>query len=299
MDELKAKARKRGLWNLFLAHHPEGAGPDQPPVRPAGRAERPLLPDPRGAELRGPRHRQHGGAGRVRHQGAAGPVAAAAARRRDPVGLLHDRAGRCLLRCHEHLDQHRARRRRLRDQRPEVVVIGRDGSPLPDPDRDGQEQPGGGPAPAAIADPGAQGHAGRRHPARHARLRLHRRHPRRARRGRVHRRPGAGRERHLRARARASPSPRPGSGPAGSTTACARSARPSGRGADVPPGHRAGRLGQAAGRAGRHPGLDRRVAGADRGGQAARAQDRVADGHGRATRARTPRSSRSRSWCRR
>ena len=26
MDELKAKARKRGLWNLFLAHHPEGAG---------------------------------------------------------------------------------------------------------------------------------------------------------------------------------------------------------------------------------------------------------------------------------
>jgi acyl-CoA dehydrogenase len=26
MDELKAKARKRGLWNLFLAGHPEGAG---------------------------------------------------------------------------------------------------------------------------------------------------------------------------------------------------------------------------------------------------------------------------------
>jgi acyl-CoA dehydrogenase len=26
MDDLKAKARNRGLWNLFLAHHPEGAG---------------------------------------------------------------------------------------------------------------------------------------------------------------------------------------------------------------------------------------------------------------------------------
>jgi acyl-CoA dehydrogenase len=26
MDDLKARAKERGLWNLFLAHHPEGAG---------------------------------------------------------------------------------------------------------------------------------------------------------------------------------------------------------------------------------------------------------------------------------
>ena len=41
------------------------------------------------------------------------------------------------------------------------------------------------------------------------------------------------------------------------------------------------RVRQAAGRAGRDPGLDRRGAGADRAGQAAGAQDRLADGHGR------------------
>jgi acyl-CoA dehydrogenase len=28
MEDLKAEARKRGLWNLFLAHHPGGRGPD-------------------------------------------------------------------------------------------------------------------------------------------------------------------------------------------------------------------------------------------------------------------------------
>ena len=141
MDDLKAKARAPRAVEPVPGPPPGGRRADQPPVRAAGRDQRPVVPHPGGAELRGARHRQHGGAGRVRHQGAAGALAAAAARRRDPVGLLHDRAGRGLLGRDQHRHQHRARRRRLRDQRPQVVVIGGDGPALPDPDRDGQDQP--------------------------------------------------------------------------------------------------------------------------------------------------------------
>ena len=46
---------------------------------------------------------------------------AAAARRRDPLVLRDDRAVGRQLRRHQHLEPHRARRRRLRDQRAQVV----------------------------------------------------------------------------------------------------------------------------------------------------------------------------------
>ena len=40
------------------------------------------------------------------------------------LGVHNDRAGSFLLGCHEHLCPHRTRRRRLRDQRPQVVGVG-------------------------------------------------------------------------------------------------------------------------------------------------------------------------------
>ena len=42
MEELKAKARAAGLWNLFLPESEHGAGPDQPRVRAAVRDHGPL-----------------------------------------------------------------------------------------------------------------------------------------------------------------------------------------------------------------------------------------------------------------
>jgi acyl-CoA dehydrogenase len=52
-------------------------------------------------------------------------LARAAARTEDPQRLRDDRAGRGLVRRHQHPVPHRARRRRVRDQRPQVVDLGR------------------------------------------------------------------------------------------------------------------------------------------------------------------------------
>ena len=56
--------------------------------------------------------------------------------------------------------------------------------------------------------------------------------------------------------------------------------RRAGPGAALPPGHRPGRVREAAGRPGGDPGVDRRGTGPDRAGPAAGAEDRLADGHG-------------------
>ena len=83
----------------------------------------------------------------------------------------------------------------------------------------GKTDPTGAAAPAAVDDPGADGHARRHRQADADRLRLRRRSAR-PRGGPVRERPGARGEPAARRRAAASRSPRAGSGRGASTTAC-------------------------------------------------------------------------------
>ena len=99
----------------------DGPGSDEPRVRAALRGDGHVAAARRSDELLGARHRQHGDPRPVRHAVAEGAVAAAAARRRDPLVLRDDRAVGRVVRRDEHLVSHRTRRRRLRHQRPQVV----------------------------------------------------------------------------------------------------------------------------------------------------------------------------------
>ena len=76
--------------------------------------------------------------------------------------LRDDRAGRGLVRRDQHRGAHRARRRRLRHQRPQVVDLGRRRPALQDPHLHGQDRPANADRHrAAVDDPGADGRAGR------------------------------------------------------------------------------------------------------------------------------------------
>jgi len=76
-------------------------------------------------ELLGARHRQHGSAGARRHQGAEGQVAEAAVGRRNPFRLRDDRAECRVVGRQEHLDLSQTGRRRVGDQRREVLHLRR------------------------------------------------------------------------------------------------------------------------------------------------------------------------------
>ncbi len=201
---------------------------DQSRIRALVRDHGPHQLGARGVQLLGARHRQHGDDRALRHRRAEARVAGAAAGGRDPLGLRHDRAQGRVLRRHQHRDQHQARRRRLRHQRPEVVDLRHRRPALQAADRDGQDRPEGRGLPAAVDGPGAarrQGPEGAAH-AQGDGLRRRAAWPRR---GAVRECPRAGGEHPARRRAAASRSRKAASGRAASTTACASSASPSAR----------------------------------------------------------------------
>jgi len=78
MDELKAKAREAGLWNLFippsLASFSDHGGLSNFDYAPLAE-----LVGAGGVQLQRPRHRQHGSVHEIRHPGPAGTVVARAA----------------------------------------------------------------------------------------------------------------------------------------------------------------------------------------------------------------------------
>ena len=151
-------------------------------------------------------------------------LARAAARRRDPLLLRDDRARRRLVGRDQHPIAHRARRRRLRHQRPQVVHLRRRRSALQDRDLHGQDRPRRAAPPAAVDDPGADGHARRDHPPHAAGVRLRRR-AARARGDHLRERARAGERTCCSAKGAASRSRRGGSGP-GRIHHCMRLDRP-------------------------------------------------------------------------
>ena len=189
MEELKGlRARSGALEPVAPPRHRGSlvARPDQRRVRVPGRDHGPQPHRARGVQLRGARHGQHGGSDPVRHARAEGPVAGAVARGRDPFGVRDDRAGGRELRRDQHRAADRARRRRLRAQRPQVVDLRRAARALQGDDRDGQDGPRRSYLSPAIDDPRPAGDPGRHDHPKPPGVRVRR--PGGARRGRVRRR---------------------------------------------------------------------------------------------------------------
>ena len=70
LEELKAKAKSAGLWNLFLPESERGAGLTNLEYAPLVREHGPRQLGARGLQLLRPRHRQHGDDRTLRHRRA-------------------------------------------------------------------------------------------------------------------------------------------------------------------------------------------------------------------------------------
>ena len=145
------RPRREGLWNLFMPDERFGPGLTNWEYgllcEEMGRSP---VAAPMAFNCSAPGHRQHGDPRRARHRRAARALARAAARGTDPLLLLDDRARGLRLRPDPAAGARRARRRRVGDQRPQVVHLGRRRRRAGD--RDGRHRPRRPPLRARLDD---------------------------------------------------------------------------------------------------------------------------------------------------
>ena len=228
LQSLRAEARERGLWNAFMPG-PAGAGLTNLQYAPlaeiTGRA---IQLAPAALNCAAPDTGNMEVLDQFGSDAQKARVAGTLAAGRDPIRVRDDRTRRGLLRRDQHRHPHRARRRLLRRDRPQVVDHRGDEPRLRRLHRHGQDRPVGRASPAAEHGPRAAGHAGADGGPADVGHGLRRPRPRRPRRARARRGPGARGEPHRRRGGRVRHRAGPARARAGSTTACAPSAWRSG-----------------------------------------------------------------------